>query len=230
MVVQELGAMGVKPGLDIMNATTPEGKILYQAWKTCLQKPGGPSRLYYGLEEDNPLKIWAFFDWDTIQQHEKFAIEYGGDAVKDIPKICTHGEMTKHVEMVPSSDVFQSPMTEIFLAYFPTDFPEAEKHKATAKLQNIFNKSFRDCSDVVEVAYSWSVENDWPVRKEREVVDGQLGSALVGFVGWASDVAQEDFRQTATYKEAVAKIRGLNGLASLDIISLECKHMERADK
>ncbi|KAJ4141763.1 hypothetical protein NW768_000980 [Fusarium equiseti] len=230
MVVQELGAMGVKPGLDIMDATTPEGKILYQAWQTCLDKTAGPSRVFYGLEEDNPLKIWGFFDWDTVQQHEEFAVKDGADVVKDISKICTHGEMTKHIQMVPSSDVFQSPLTEVFLAYFPTDFPEAEKDKATAQLRDILDKSFGGCSDVAGVAHSWSVENDWPVRREKQVVTGQSGSALVGFVGWTSDVAQKVFRQTAAYKEAVAEISGLTGVVSLDIVSLRCKHMKRSNE
>jgi hypothetical protein len=75
MVIQEVGVMGVKPGIDIMDPSTPEGNILHQAWSTVLIKPAGPSRVYYGLEEDNPLRIWGFFDWDTVEQHEKFAIE-----------------------------------------------------------------------------------------------------------------------------------------------------------
>jgi hypothetical protein len=75
MAIQEVGVMGVKPGFDIMDAATPEGKILYQAWKTVITKPGGPSRVYWSLEKDNPLKIWGFFDWDTVEQHDKFAKE-----------------------------------------------------------------------------------------------------------------------------------------------------------
>lgn len=75
MMIQELGAMRVKPGLDIMDAATPEGKILIQAWRTVTKKPGGPSRVYWGLEEDNPLRIWAFFDWNSVEQHNQFATE-----------------------------------------------------------------------------------------------------------------------------------------------------------
>ncbi|KAH7003009.1 hypothetical protein EDB82DRAFT_519061 [Fusarium venenatum] len=98
MVIQEVGVMVVKPGIDIMDPATPEGNILYHAWKTCITKPGGPSRVYYGLEEENPLRIWGFFDWDTIEQHKKFAIEYGADAVKDIPKICMKSRWKRRIQ------------------------------------------------------------------------------------------------------------------------------------
>ncbi len=73
MSVTEVGCMGVKSGLDIMDETTPEGQILLKAWKPVPDLPGGPRRAYWGLEIENPLKIWAFFDWDSIEHHEKFA-------------------------------------------------------------------------------------------------------------------------------------------------------------
>ncbi|KAG8677664.1 hypothetical protein FPOAC1_003691 [Fusarium poae] len=211
MVIQEVGVMGVKPGIDIMDPSTPEGNILHQAWSTVLIKPAGPSRVYYGLEEDNPLRIWGFFDWDTVEQHEKFAIEYGADAVKDIPKICTHGEFTKHVIMDPSSDVFQFPVTDVLVAYFPTNFPQAEKDKAAVQLQDIMAKTFGSCSGVAKLAHGWGVENDFPVKRE-QVLDGQLGAALMGFVGWSVDVMQ---------------INDMEGLVSLEIVSLRCKSLER---
>ncbi|KAM0364976.1 hypothetical protein ACHAO7_009545 [Fusarium culmorum] len=186
MVIQEVGVMGVKPGIDIMDPTTPEGNILYEAWSTVITKPGGPSRVYWGLEKDDPLKIWGFFDWDTVEQHEKFAKDqvnlHGADAVKDIPKICTHGEMTKHVTMVPSSDVFQSPVTDVVVAYFPTDFAQTKKDKDAMQLKGILAKSFGTYSDVEKLAHGWDIENDFPVRG-KEAVDGQLGAALMGFVG-----------------------------------------------
>ncbi|KAL6922370.1 hypothetical protein ACHAPO_011772 [Fusarium lateritium] len=222
MVIQEVGVMGVKPGIDIMDPATPEGKILYQAWTTCINKPGGPSRVYYGLEEEDPLRIWGFFDWDTIEQHEKFAIEHGADAVKDIPKICTHGEFTKHVIMTPSSDVFQSPVTDVLVAYFPTDFPQTAKDKAAVQFQDILTKTFGSCSDVAKLAHGWGVENDFPVKGE-QAVDGQLGAPLMGFAGWANDSAKKSFRQTDAYKEVVAQINSMDGLVSLNIISLRCK-------
>lgn len=73
MLITEVGLMGVKPNLDVMNDETEEGKILTGVYKFVTSTPGGPSRVYWGLEVKNPLNLWAWFDWDSVEQHEKFA-------------------------------------------------------------------------------------------------------------------------------------------------------------
>ena len=73
MPVTELGCMGVKPGLDIMNENTEAGSILMKAWNAVITAPGGPHRVYWGLETEDPSKLWAFFDWNSVEDHEKFA-------------------------------------------------------------------------------------------------------------------------------------------------------------
>lgn len=75
MTVTEVGCMGVKPNMNIMDHTTPEGKILTDAWKTVISKPGGPQRVYWGLESVDPSKIWCFFDFESVEQHRRFAEE-----------------------------------------------------------------------------------------------------------------------------------------------------------
>lgn len=72
MTVTELGCMGVKPGLDIMDPSKPEGRILPDAWRTVTTKPGGPSRVCWGLEHEDPSRVWAFFDWESVEQHHNF--------------------------------------------------------------------------------------------------------------------------------------------------------------
>ncbi|KAF5544763.1 multidrug resistance [Fusarium mexicanum] len=176
MTVTEVGCMGVKPGMNIMDHTTPEGKILTDAWKTVISKPGGPQRVYWGLESVDPSKIWGFFDFDSVEQHRRFAEEYGADAVKDIPKICTYGEFSKHIKMIPSSDVLESPLTEIVLAYFPQDISDEEKGTLSSKIQEILRHTF---PGEARVAHAWGVENDFPARSE----DGVPRSVLMGFVG-----------------------------------------------
>ena len=75
MTVTEIGCMGVKPGLDVMNDDTEEGQILTGVYKFVTRTPGGPRDFYWGLEVEEPLKLWAFCEWDTIEDHEKFAKE-----------------------------------------------------------------------------------------------------------------------------------------------------------
>jgi hypothetical protein len=73
MTVTEIGCMGVKPGLNIMDEDTPEGNILSEVYKAVTTLPGGPHRVYWGLEAEDRSKLWAFFDWDSIQDHQTFA-------------------------------------------------------------------------------------------------------------------------------------------------------------
>ncbi|KAF5603546.1 multidrug resistance [Fusarium pseudocircinatum] len=201
MTVTELGPMGVKPNMNIMDHTTPEGKILTDAWKTVLSKPGGPQRVYWGLESVDPSKVWGFFDFDSVEQHQRFAEEYGEDAVKDIPKICTHGEFTKHVKMVPSSDVLGSPLTEIILAYFPQDIPEEKEETLSSQIQEILKRAF---PAEARVAHAWGVENDFPARTE----DGQPRSVLMGFVGLSHSETLGDHQKTDALRSAASIWKG----------------------
>lgn len=73
MTITEVGCMGVKPGLSITDPSTPEGTVLPSVWKTVLTKPGGPQRVFWGLEEEDSSKVWAFFDWNSVQEHVDFA-------------------------------------------------------------------------------------------------------------------------------------------------------------
>ncbi len=72
MPVTEIACVGVKPGFDIMDESTGEGKVLIAAWNTVAAAPGGPHRVYWGLQVEDPSKLWAFFDWDSVEDHEKF--------------------------------------------------------------------------------------------------------------------------------------------------------------
>ena len=73
MVVTEVGVMGIKPGLDVMNDDTPEGQILTKVWKTVTTAPGGPQNVCWGIESEDPSKIWGFFDWNSVEEHQQFA-------------------------------------------------------------------------------------------------------------------------------------------------------------
>ncbi|KAJ4363470.1 hypothetical protein N0V83_009764 [Neocucurbitaria cava] len=53
MAVTEIACMGIKPGLNVMDDTTKEGQILHKV--------------------EDQSKVWAFFDWESVEEHEKFA-------------------------------------------------------------------------------------------------------------------------------------------------------------
>ena len=73
MVITEVGRMGVKPNHAVMDDSTPEGQLLTSIWKNIMVAPTGPQRVYWGLEVEDPSKIWGFFDWESVEQHEEFA-------------------------------------------------------------------------------------------------------------------------------------------------------------
>jgi len=73
MPVTEIGCMGVKPSLDVMNEGTTEGQILSTLYNYVVTASGGPLRVYWGIETEDPSYLWALFDWDSIEDHEKFA-------------------------------------------------------------------------------------------------------------------------------------------------------------
>lgn len=75
MVVTEFGCMTVKPDHDVLNEDTPEGKILSDSWHAVANQPTGPYRVFYGLEVENPSKLWGFFDFASVEEHRKFAKE-----------------------------------------------------------------------------------------------------------------------------------------------------------
>ncbi|PKS12054.1 hypothetical protein jhhlp_001350 [Lomentospora prolificans] len=169
MTVTEVGRMGVKPGFDVMNEVSPEGRVLSQTWRTVTTKPGGPYRVHWGLEIEDSSKIWAFMDWDCIEDHEKFANTVGSEAVKDLPTVLSHGEFTKHFDFEPfQHQEFQAPVTEMILAYFPADISPAQKRVHSARLREFVERGLNKCADVDSVSFGWGVEDDFPVIEGRE--------------------------------------------------------------
>lgn len=84
MPVTEFGPMVVKPGLDVMDESTPEGNIVTTAWKGVTSERTGPFRVYWGMEVEYPQNFWAFFDFESVEEHEKFAKEYASSDVQGI--------------------------------------------------------------------------------------------------------------------------------------------------
>jgi hypothetical protein len=73
MPITEISRMGVKPDLTIMDTSTPEGQILLRTWSEILAAPRAPHCVYWSLEVEDTSKLWTFFDWDSVEHHEKFA-------------------------------------------------------------------------------------------------------------------------------------------------------------
>jgi hypothetical protein len=159
---------------------------------------------------------------------ERVENRFGGEAVKELPTILTHGEFTKHITMEKTEPlVLQSPVTEVMLAYFPSAISPAGKDKAAAQLQKFVEKSLENCSDVMAVSYGWGVENDFPVRGGEP---GQLGSLLTAFTGWPSIDAHRKFRETEAFKESVDLIRDMEEIVKLAMFHVRCQSLGKETK
>ncbi|KAJ3032294.1 hypothetical protein HK097_005307, partial [Rhizophlyctis rosea] len=194
MPITEFGCSNIKPGTDPLDETTHEGKVLAEAWKSVTQHSNGPYRGYYGVEVEDPSKLWCFFDFESVQDHENFAKTFGGEAAKDLPNILHSPEFNgKHLSLnsYPPT-ALQSPVTEILLAYFAPPTPQHQKDAATSKLSQFATNALHKCPDVHAVNFGWTIEDDIPVRGGS--VDGQKGSILVALIGWPSVEAHMEFR------------------------------------
>ncbi len=148
-------------------------------------------------------------------------IRFGGEAVKDLPLILTHGEFTKHITFTPSPPlVLLSPVTDVMLAYFPSDISPAEKDKAAVQFQQYVKKSFDKSPDVKSVSYGWGVENDFPVNGGEE---GQKGSLLTAFIGWPSIEEHMKFRETNAFNENVDLIRAMERMVKFVVFHMSCR-------
>lgn len=153
----------------------------------------------------------------------KLCTRFGGEAVKELPTILTHGEFTKHVAVTPFPPlVLQSPVTEVMIAYFPSGISPEGKDAAAAQLQQFVEKSLNNCPDVKAVSCGWGVENDFPVRGGEE---GQKGSILTAFIGWPNIDAHVKFRDTDTFKKHVDLIRHMKGVVKLVMFHIRCQSL-----
>jgi hypothetical protein len=116
--------------------------------------------------------------------------------------------------------VLQSPVTEVILAYFPSDFSQAGKVATAEKLQQFVEKSHSECTDVKGLSIGWGVENDFPVKGGEE---GQIGSILTAFVGWPSIDASMEFQETEAFKESLDSVKAMKGIIKLEVFRISCR-------
>lgn len=72
--IVEVGTMGVQAGETPVDASTPDGEILDNAWKSIINAPGGPQSIFWALENGDQSRFWGWFAWDSLRTHEEFAL------------------------------------------------------------------------------------------------------------------------------------------------------------
>lgn len=141
-----------------------------------------------------------------------------------MPKILSHGLFTKHIHLTPSAPALQSSLTEIILAYFPSDVSSARKDAAIAHLKAFEEDELRGRSSIEALGYGWGVENDFPVRGGLE---DQRASILMSFIGLDSIDARTKFKQSSTFERLLDLVRDLEGVIKLETFSVEFRSVSR---
>ncbi|KAK2599521.1 hypothetical protein N8I77_011272 [Diaporthe amygdali] len=223
MAITEAGCSIVKPGIDVMDDSTPEGQILLKIWKGVTSHPTGPFRVFWGTEVENPANLWGFFDFVSVEEHQKFADEIAKDIVKDFPKILGGHHFTKHFNLAPyPHTALRAPVTEILLIWFPSDASQEVRDAATTRLQK-FADAISEYADIKAINFGWGVENDFPVRDGEE---GQKGSVLTAQVGWSSIEAHIQFRETDTFKDNIHLLREIEGKIKMTMFHVKARVLE----
>ncbi|KAF3038757.1 hypothetical protein E8E11_003804 [Didymella keratinophila] len=232
MAIVEVGMMGVQTGKTPMDPTTPDGRLLHDAWTSVIAAPGGPARVYWGTEVENPSKIWGFFDWESLEQHEAFAKSLGGEATKRFGEVFTPG-FTKHALL--DTHVLKAPVTEVMLASFPPDFFATQKDDVMRRFQDFQSSALDHCADVRGVSGGWGPENDFPlhhVSTIEELNDGdkqKTGCLFFVLTGWGSVGENRVFRETKQFREYIQLLAEVEGCIALSTMLLRCEILERLD-
>lgn len=166
--------------------------------------------------------------WTEISTKEyrlkKSIYRHGARIVKDFDQVFLRGGFTKHIQTQPyPPSALKAPVTEIMLAYFPSDVSAETKTAANMRLSAFADKALTKCADVQAVNFGWGLENDFPVRGGEE---GQTGSMLIALIGWPSIEAHMKFRETEAFKENVDLLRGMEGMVKLTMFHVKCRVME----
>ena len=141
-----------------------------------------------------------------------------------MPKILTHGLFTKHVTFTPSlPQALRSPVTEVILAYFPSDVASAQKDGIISHINNT-EENLQSFSGVGSLSYGWGVENDFPIRGGQE---NQGASILMFFIGLDSIDAHTNYRKTSEFEKLLSLIQNMEGIIKLESFSVSFRSLSR---
>jgi heme-degrading monooxygenase HmoA len=225
--VTEFSYVTLKQGINVFDESAA-AKTYQNVIDTVLRQPGA-RRVYTSLEVEDPSKLWLFLDWDTLEDHENYpkSADHGPIIESLQPLADFEKSMNKHVTLnpFPPEDVLDSassPVTEVLVAFFPSDYSISSRAAATRRLEQFAAQALKASPDWRGISYGWSVENDVPIRGD----EGNSGAMLVAFIGWPSLEAHQKFRETDDFKQNIGLLREMEGLLKLSTFHVSCVSKE----
>ncbi|GKU06264.1 unnamed protein product [Fusarium langsethiae] len=229
--VTEFSYVTLKQGINVFDESAA-AKTYQNVIDTVLRQPGA-RRVYTSLEVEDPSKMWLFLDWDTLEDHENYpkSADHGPIIESLRPLADFEQSMNKHVTLnpFPPEDVLDSassPVTEVLVAFFPSDYSISSRAAATRRLEQFAAQALKASPDWRGISYGWSVENDVPIRGD----EGNSGAMLVAFIGWPSLEAHQKFRDTDDFKQNIGLLREMEGLLKLSAFHVSCVSKERCEE
>ncbi|KAL4732722.1 hypothetical protein ACLX1H_001741 [Fusarium chlamydosporum] len=214
--VTEFAYVTLNEGVNMFDDSAA-AKTCQNVIETALKQPGA-RRVYTGTEVEDPSRLWLFLDWDTLEDHENYpkSADHGPIIESLKPLVSFEKSINKHVTLnpFPPEDVLdraRSPVTEVLVAFFPSDYSVASRAAATRRLEQFAGQALKASPDWRGISYGWSVENDVPIRGD----ESNSGSMLVAFIGWPSLEAHQKFRETDDFKQNIGLLREMEGLIKL---------------
>lgn len=168
--------------------------------------------------------LWADGDTDaTVDRLHK-------EVTKDFDKILEldKTEFIKHVcfNPYPPAKVLDATtgtplVTEVMLAYFPSDISSSGKQHAASKFQQFVDKALKTSPDFKGVSSGWGVETDFPIRGEK----GKTGTIFAAFIAWPSLEAHMRFRETDAFKDNVHFVTDMDDLIKVTQLHVSCRSL-----
>ncbi|CAF3478475.1 hypothetical protein FGSG_04575 [Fusarium graminearum PH-1] len=221
--VTEFSYVTLKQGINVFD-DSPEAKTYQDIIDTVLRQPGA-RKVYTSLEIENPSRLWLFMDWDKLEDHKNYpkTPEHARVIESLKPLADLEKSMNRHVVVnpFPPEDVLDkasSPVTEVLVAFFPSDYSPSARAAATHRLDKFTAQALKTSPDWRGISYGWSVENDVPIRGD----ESNSGVMLTAFIGWPSVDAHMKFRETEPFKENVSLVTGIEGMLKLDLFHVSC--------
>ncbi|KAF4975557.1 hypothetical protein FZEAL_7672 [Fusarium zealandicum] len=215
--VTEFSYVTLNEGARPFDESTEAGKVFANVLDTALRQPGA-RRAYTGVEIENPSTLWLFLDWESTEHHANYrkSDEHGPIAESIQPHVDLSKRLNKHVTVnpFPPEDILdktRSPVTEVLLHFFPSDYDVASRATATRRLEQFAGRALKASPHWRGISYGWSVESDVPVKGD----ETKSGALLVAFIGWPSVEAHQKFRETDDFKDNIALLREMPGLIKL---------------
>jgi heme-degrading monooxygenase HmoA len=122
-----------------------------------------------------------------------------------------HTHLTPH----PADHVLHSkssPVTEIFLAYFPKDYSVANQQGFAESLESFLTKITPEASAMTGFSGGWSLE-------ERPIPgSADSGKTYITCIGWTSVEAHEAFTKTQVFKDSQHLIHQADQLIQTEVV------------